>query len=263
MKKLLYLINYEMQRFLKLPLIISFLLILAQQVLMAIVSKNTYRYIPYEEFFASSSAVTIFFLAYASCCGICILSILSNYHGSKSIYTLMTLPHNRSRLYFSKLIFGSMVFLVLLSAQMISSLIGYVLFAPKIQRVIQETGPYGAQYVYEHAKNGLFLAFVRSGFFRLLYPLGLESFISSAAILFSFICGLYYGILCERSKKYIRIALVIAHLGYSIYILNHRYNAHLGFEQGQNLYIHSIIFTAFAGFFIWDSLRLIRKSTIS
>jgi hypothetical protein len=261
--KLLYLINFEMQQFLKPLLKGSALLILCQQLLISIAAKRTSLYIPYEELFASSGAVTVFFLAFAAGCGLVLLSVLSNYYGSKSIYTLMTLPQNRSRLYYSKLIAGFMVFLILITAQLISALLGYFLYAPKIQKVLQETGPSGVKFIYEHAKNGLFLAFVRSGFFRLLYPLSLESLVSTIAILVSFLCGLYYGVFSERSRSYLRFAPVMLQVGYIVYILNYRLNAYLGFYEYQSLYLHSAVLLSFAAFFIWDSIRLIRRSAIS
>jgi hypothetical protein len=261
--KLLYLINFEMRRFIKPLLTVSALLILCQQILMGIAAKSTYMYIPYEEFFITSGAAAVFYLAFAACCGLCILSVLSNYHGSKSIYTLMTLPQDRSKLYFSKLVSGSMAFLVLFTVQIISAMLGYVFFTPKIQRTVQETSPYGAMFIFEHAKNGLFLAFVRSQLFRLIYPLGLEGLVSTISILISFLCGLYYGVFSERSKGYFRFVPIVAQVGYSIYIIHYRLNAPLGFNEPQNLYLHSIVLIGLTAFFIWDSIRLVRKSAIS
>src|SRR5690606_18639266 len=98
--------------------------------------------------------VIAFGLAFAAACALCIWNIVYNYHGSKSIYTLLTLPQKRSYLYFSKLITFMMFFLVLLTAQLISAILGYALFAPKIRRVIEGSGLQGAVFIYEHARNG-------------------------------------------------------------------------------------------------------------
>ncbi|HHY83426.1 MAG TPA: hypothetical protein GX505_12245 [Clostridiales bacterium] len=263
MAKLFYLVNLELKRFRWILLSIVVFLIIFQQILLGLSAKDTFHYIPYEEFFASSGSIIVFGLAFASTCALCIWSILSNYHGSKSVYTLMTLPQNRSVLYLSKLIACLMYFIVTITSQMISILMGYVFFAPKIQRVIQESSVYGANIIQEHASNGLFLAFVRSDFFRIIFPLGWKSFISSASLLFSTVTGLVYGILCERSKRYKRIILAILQAGYGIYIVNYRVNANLGFTEFQNLIVHSIFTFVFAAFFIWDSVRLIQKSEIS
>ena len=262
MKKLLYLTQMEMKRFLKPLTATVILLILVQQVLLAVAAGRSSVYLPYEAFFSYSGAVLVFYLAFAAACGICIRSVLSDYHGSKSVYTLMTLPRCRSRVYCSKLLSGMAVFLIMHCAQWISALLGYTFFAPKIQTVLRETGPYGMEIQLEHAKNGLFLAFVRSDFFRLLFPLGTKSLLSTISVFLSFLCGLYYAVLCERSRKYIRILPVIAQIGYGIYILNYRLNGQYSWLEPRILSLHSGILLIFAGFFLWDSIRLIRGSAI-
>ncbi len=262
LKKFLYLTHLEISRLLKPLIALLVLLILFQQVLLSIAGKNTYDYIPYEAFFAASGAEIVFYLAFAAACGLCIQSVLSNYHGGKSIYTLMTLPQDRSRVHFSKLLSGMAVFLLLICAQWISAILGYALSAPKIQKVVGKTGPYGTEFIWEHAKNGLFLAFIRSGFFRLLFPLDPESLISTVAVLTGFLCGLYYGILCERSGKHIRILPVAAQIGYIIYILNYRLNTQYSMMESRILSLHSVILFASAGFFLWDSIRLVRRGAI-
>jgi hypothetical protein len=260
LKKLIYLINTEIRRF-RWPLIgIMVLLVFFQQVLLGISADNNFRYVPYEEFFNSSGAIIVFGFAFAACCTLSIWTIVYNYHGSKSIYTLMTLPQNRSQLYLSKLITCLMFFLILLTTQLLSALLGYIIFAPKIQRPVEELY---ATVRYDHAKNGLFLSFIRSNFFRLLFPLGLKSFISSISILFAFVVGLLYGVLCERSKSYYRLILVTAHMGYSIYLVNYRITATDFFQRHQSLTIHSVLMLLITAFFIWDSMKLVRSSAIS
>jgi hypothetical protein len=262
MYKLLCLTDFEMRQLAKPVLAILIFLLLAQQVLLGIAAEKYYNYIPYEEFFASSGAIIVFYLAFAACCGACLLSVLYNYHDSKSIYTLMTLPQDRRLMYFSKLLSGLLAFLLLICTQLASAVLGYMLFAPRIRVVIQEP-IIGATVHFRHAVNGLFLAFVRSDFFRLVFPLGPESLISTMAILISFLCGLYYAIYCERSKKYARISLFAAQIGYCIYLINYRINAREFFTQSQNLYIHSLILILAAGYFMWSSIRLIRRSAVS
>ena len=260
MSKLIYLINMEVRRFRWTLAVMVVILISFQQILLGISAGNNYRYVPYEEFFNSSGAVIVFGLAFAACCALSIWSIVYNYHGSKSIYTLMTLPQKRSQLYLSKLITCLMFFLILMTTQLLSALLGYALFAPKIQRAVEELY---STVQYDHAKNGLFLAFIRSTFFRLLFPFGLKSLISSISILFAFVAGLIYGVLCERSKKYYRLILVTAQVGYSIYLVNYRITATDFFQRHQSLTIHSVLMLLITAFFIWDSMKLVRSSAIS
>jgi len=73
---------------------------------MGVALKDAYNYIPYEEFFATSGSTIVFLLSFATICGLCIMTMISNYFGSKSIYTLMTLPQDRRYFYFSKLVSG-------------------------------------------------------------------------------------------------------------------------------------------------------------
>ena len=260
MSKLFYLINGEIRRF-RWPLTAMVVfLVLFQQILLGISAEDTYIYIPYEEFFQSSGAVIVFGLAFAASCVLCIWSLVYNYHGSKSIYTLLTLPQKRSQYYFSKLVTCLTFFLILITVQLISAILGYALFAPKIQRAVEELV---LTVRFDRAKNGLFLSFIRSAFFRLLFPLGWESLFSSISILFTFVAALLYGVLCERSKRYYRLILVAAQVGYSIYLLNYRITAADGFQPHRNLTLHSVLMLLFAVFFIWDSIKLIRSSAIS
>lgn len=263
MSKLIYLINVEIRRYRWSLAAMVVILILFQQILLGITAGNTNIYIPYEEFFQSSGAVIVFGLAFAACCVLCIWSIVYNYHGSKSIYTLMALPQKRSFYYFSKLVTCLMFFLILITTQLLSALLGYALFAPHIRRVAEQSSVYGTTFRFDHAKNGLFLSFVRSDFFRLLFPLSSKSFFSSISILFAFVTGLLYGVLCERSKKYSRLILAAAQVGYGIYLVNYRITAADFFQRHQNLVIHGILMLLLTVLFIWGSIRLIRSSTIS
>ncbi|NLB43450.1 MAG: ABC transporter permease subunit, partial [Clostridiales bacterium] len=125
MSKLIYLINMEVRRFRWTLAVMVVILISFQQILLGISAGNNYRYVPYEEFFNSSGAVIVFGLAFAACCALSIWSIVYNYHGSKSIYTLVTRPQKRSQLYLSKLITCLMFFLILMTTQLLSALLGY------------------------------------------------------------------------------------------------------------------------------------------
>lgn len=268
MKRFLYLCNFEFKRLSRLIFVTLGLMVVVQLVLMHLYRKENYqwqnhRYIPYEEFLSSSGIFIVFFLAFGAISVFFLLSILSNYHGSKSIYTLMTLPQDRSLSYFSKLASGFLSFLTLFASQLISVIIGYVFYAPKIATIVQTTQyPYVDVTIFKNAKNGLFLAFIRSDFLRVLFPLSLEGVTSTIVIIIVFVTGLYFSVLCERSCRYFRITVVLIQVGYIIYVLNYRINSVHGLIDYQNLYVHSVIMLMFAIFFVWDSIRLIHINAI-
>jgi len=256
LKKFYYLVNHEFKQVRRLLFAACGLLIAGQLLFMGLAAGKQYEYVPYEEFFISSGSLFIFFICFAAVCGLCILSIFSNYYGSRSIYVLMTLPQDRSRVYYAKLLAGLACFLLLLASQYISGALGYTLFAPRIMETIN------GELTFRRPVNGLFLAFVRHPFFRMVLPLGAESTLSSAAILISFICSLYHAVICERSRRYYRLALPMLNIGLIVYITVYRINSLSGFWPYRNLYLLSLAATAFAVFLAGDSIGLIRRSAV-
>jgi hypothetical protein len=256
MKKFYYLVNHEFRQVQRLLFAVCCLLIAGQLLFMGLLSGKQFAYIPYEEFFMNSGSLFIFLLCFAAICGICILSIFSNYYGSKSIYTLLALPQDRNRIYYAKVLTGLACFLMLLACQYISAVLGYALFTPKLVEIMD------GQATFRRPANGLFLAFARLPFFRLILPLGIEGLLSSVAMLLSFICSLYHTVICERSRKYLRLVFPVSNIVLNVYIVAYRINNLNGFWPYRNLYLLSLVLAASAVFLAWDSIRLIRRSAI-
>lgn len=255
MKGFYRLLNYDFGQMSKIMCGISLILIMAQNLLLSscLKSNSQYKYIPYEKLIDMSGVTFVFYLCLALTAACCVYSIVANYIGSKSIYTLMTLPGMRRKVYFSKLTAGAAAFLMLLAAQFISVFIGFKLFSTQIVRY-DSSGM-----VAEHPVNGLFLAFIRSDFLRILFPLSPESFISTAAIFISLLCGIYYVILCIQSKKYINISIAFVNFVAVLFVLNYRVNAFEGWKY-HNLYIYSGLFIAASAYYIWQCINWTEKS---
>ena len=254
MKKFYKLLNYEVSQYITKVLIICFGAIISSLFFVNRAS-NDYSNLHnrFETIYEYSGSIIIFVICFAAVCGICIQSLYSNYFSSKSIYTLITLPMKREGIYFSKLISYFIYFLMLYSTQLISVFISYALVLNKIAAL--ERGKYVMN-------NGLFLAFLRSGFLRILLPLGLEGIISTISILIAIGCSLYYGLLCERSKRFWGFVLIIAVVFMLIRVITYRINQSTMSWTYINLYVYSTILFCFSGFFIWHGIKLIKIGAI-
>lgn len=209
----------------------------------------------FEDIYASSGCIILFLIGLAGVFALCIKSLYSKYYGSKSIYTLLTLPVKREIVYFSRLAAFLIYFLLFLAFELISVFIGYRFVISYISTLTNEKN-----YL---ITNGLFLAFVRSDFLRIILPLGIESLIYSISILISIVCGLYYAVLCERSKRYwgfVLIGIVVFILIRGIvYPITHMTNL----DKFKTKYIYSLPLIGFSVLFIWDSIRLVKGGAIT
>ncbi len=84
--------------------------------------------------------------------------------GTKSIYTLLSIPGGSKWIYISKLIAALMWGLMLLACLLLSVLMSYGIYASFYRQ---------EYYIDFFMKNGLFLAFVRSPLLRMLLPMSL------------------------------------------------------------------------------------------
>ena len=251
MKNYYRLLNYELISLLK-PLIflclgtIIILLLLLNQAMQDYGNHHD----RFENIYLNSGCIIVFAICFAALCGLCIKNIYGNYWGNKSIYTLMTLPIKKEIIYFSKLTAFFICFIGLIAAQLISVFLGYALFSPTLIRTIN------GEVHYPRMHNGLFLAFIRSDFLRIILPLSMESFISSLAVLIAVVSSLYYAVLCERSHRYSGIIFVIAAIILIVYTLSQRISMNI------SLYLMSLILLLFSTFFIWHGIRLVKRSAI-
>ncbi|NMA94546.1 MAG: hypothetical protein GX974_00725 [Clostridiales bacterium] len=260
MRKFYRLLNYEVSEN-----IIPLILICIGKIVISLISIQIALEKPnnwvkrYEDFYLSSGCIIIFTMALIGIFGLCIKSLYSNYFGSKGIYTLLTLPVKREYIYFSRFCAFLIYFLALFAAEIITAFTGYKLFTSYITRypwMLQDEGRY-------LLTNGLFLAFIRSDFFRIILPLGIESLIYSFSILISVVSGLYYAFICERSSRYwgillIGIALVILIRGI-VYPITHT----SGLDRYISKYIYSIPLIVFSVIFMLNSIKLLKRGAIT
>jgi len=251
MKKYYRLLNYELISIIK-PFIAICLVTIISPLLLLNRAMQNYgnHHDRFENVYLKSGCIIAFAICFAALCGLCIKNIYGNYWGSKSIYTLMTLPVKKEIIYFSKLTAFFICFIGLIAAQLLSVFLGYAFFAPTLLRTISGIVHYPRMH------NGLFLAFIRSDFLRILLPLSIEGLISSLSVLITVVSSIYYAALCERSHRFGGFILITAAIILIIYTLSQR------IDMNGNLYLMSLVLLLFSIFFIWHSIRLIKRSAI-
>ncbi|OPX44174.1 hypothetical protein CLHUN_19730 [Ruminiclostridium hungatei] len=258
MKKLYKLFNFEVTFTLRAVLLVCFALIAGQNLLLCISNRNypPGRYIPFEKLIDISGTAIVFIICLVLILSVCVYSVLSNYSGSKSIYTLMTIPGSRGSIFVSKLLSGLTGMLLLLASQLISIFLGYLLFSTTF--AVTETS---GLIRFEEPVNGLFLAFVRSGFLRILYPLGVGSFICTAFMYLAVVTGVLYSVYCFLSKKFLYITAPAIQVILMVFILAGRLRAENP-GGGGRLYIYSLILSVFTVYYIRQCLIWTKRSTI-
>ncbi len=246
----LYLLNEEFLRIFKFLIIICIFSMVGQLLLIGWAAQDYGALMDrFESFYSRSGSIIMFIVSLACIVGVFVLHFYSHYWGSKSIYTLMTLPMERSRIYTCFLVIyliGLMLFLILSIATVI---MGYGLF------YIKQMNIQGGKYVMH---NGLFLAFVRSDFLRLLVPLTWKSFYSSLSLWGLLPITIIYGVICERSLRYWNLVLVSLSLVLMIITVSQR----MGYNNDYLLVI-SIAMSLLGCFFVWHSIKIINRNGIT
>ncbi len=258
MKNLYKLFNFEGTLTLRAVLLVCFALIAGQNLLFYVSTRNypPGRYIPFERLMDISGTAIVFVICLVLILSGCVYGVLSNYYGSKSIYTLMSIPGSRGSIFFSKLLWGLTGLLLLLAAQLLSIFIGYLLFSTSFA-VTRSSGLLS----FEEPVNGLFLSFVRSDFLRILYPLGMGSFICTAVMYLALVTGVIYTVYCFLSKKYLYITASAIQAIVMVFILSQRLRGSYPMG-GLRLYIYCLLLLVFTIFYIWQCLGWTRRSTI-
>lgn len=208
----------------------------------------------FENIYASSGSILVFLVCLAAACVFFLKTIYASYWGSKSIYMYLSLPVRRESIYFSKLTVFVICLLLLFGAQLISIKLGYELVLSKIES-------YGEGQF--SMANGLFLAFIRSDFFRMIMPFSFSGVLSSICILLTIVTSLYYGALCERSKRYWWLTVIGAAVIIVLKVLSYRMSESLHIVTPSHLYPSSIILLLISGFFMWHSIKLIKNGAIA
>lgn len=208
----------------------------------------------YEDIYMSSGSVLCLLIGLGMLCALFVIRQYAGYWGGKSIYTFLTLPVRREELYFSKLIAFIICLLFFVAAQIIGMRLGYSL-------VEGRAGAYGdSAFVMD---NGLFLSIIRSSFQRILLPLGFQELLSTASIIITLTTGLYYGVLCERSKRYWSFILIGIAAIILFHTVSYRMNPYQYLGDYKNMYVQSSMLLGFSGLFIWHSIKLLKRSAIA
>lgn len=211
-------------------------------------------YMRFEDLYRASGCAFVFLIYFLAACAFFLKTFYAGYWRSKSIYTYMTLPVRREALYFSQLIVFSGCLLLLFAAQLVSIRLGYGLVSARAEAYME--GRYAM-------KNGLFLAVIRSDFLRILFPFSLSRIVSSISLFVAIATGVYYGALCERSRKMWGFVLVGAAILLIIDVLGYRLNESTSYREPQSLIWSSAGLLALSAFFVGHSIRLLRKGTIA
>jgi ABC-type transport system involved in multi-copper enzyme maturation permease subunit len=191
-KRLFYLINFEFRNIIGKLAILSGVMITAQIVFFfMVISKYNNKYLRFENILDKAGYPVTFYVFLGVLLLLSAFNLYQNYFGSKSIYTLMSLPSDRRHIFLSKYISSLIGALGLAAVQIIGIFITYGLYL-----VILFDAP--------TVHNGLFLAFIRSGFLRILLPFDLLSFMVSLVSLASLTALVFYGVICERTKSFVR-----------------------------------------------------------
>lgn len=257
MRNLYKLINHEFRFIYKLVIIISVILVLGQNLLIYI-SAGEYtsgRYIPFEDLLSESGVPVVFYICFVLILACCVYSVISDYYGSKSIYTLMSIPGSRPYIFLSKTISGFIYLIMLATSQIISIFLSYLLFSTSYT-VIEANGLIS----YVRPVNGLFLAFVRSDFLRLLFPMSSEGIASNCMIAVSVILAVFFTSYCILAHRYFYLIFPVLNLLFVISVVNKKNNAL--YSENQNLFLYSIILLAFSTYYVYQNIRWLRKSAI-
>lgn len=208
----------------------------------------------FEHLYSSSGCSLLFLGLLSLLCLYFLKSVYAGYWGSKSVYTYLSLPIPRESLYFGKLIVFVIGCLLLFAAQLVSIRLGYSLVMNKAETYLE------GQYV---MNNGLFLAFARSEFFRVLLPMTFSRILSSTGMFLVIVTGVYYGALCERSRTYIGFVPIAAG-GWMLYrTLAYRLNESIHSNAPTNLYPSTFLFFALSAWFVWHGVRLMKRGSIA
>ncbi|RUS42832.1 hypothetical protein [Cohnella sp. AR92] len=204
----------------------------------------------YEDLFVSSGCTIVFFIAFVLLCLYFLKSVYAGYWGSKSVYSYLTLPVRRDALYWSKLLVFATGMLLLIAVQLLVFRLGYALVDSRY------TSGFGMH-------NGWYLALIRSEFIRILLPLSLSRLLSTLSLLLAIAAGLYYGALCERSRKYYGFFGIAAAAFLIVKVLLYRMNETLYDADPHSLYGSSLLLLAFAAAFVWHGIYLLRRGSIA
>ena len=179
MKKLLYLTNFEFRRIAgKLAIIILSMVIIETVMFYITISNIVNQYQRFEALITRAGYPIMFYCFLLSVLVLVAFSFNQNFSSGKSIYTLLMLPSKRSYIFWSKFLSAIACTFTLTAAQIINIFITYDVYEAYLKEIPKM---YNSMNIKEipMVHNGLFLAFIRSDFLRVIFPIDLLSFIVS------------------------------------------------------------------------------------
>lgn len=196
MKKILCLIDFEFKRSAISLMVISVSMVLAQIIsFLFALSRSEYRYYRFEHLLELAAYPFLFSVFLTAVLLLTAFSFYQNFYGSKSIYTLMTLPGDRYDVYISKLLSGILSVLFIAATQIASVFFTYQIYLNSLLGV-------------RKINNGLFLAFTRSKFLKTFLPLGIYPFLTSLIFTVSLVIMSIYIFVCLKKGERIKMSIV-------------------------------------------------------
>ena len=209
------------------------------------------EYERYEQIYATSGSVLVFVLCLAALLGLLLYSVYSGYWRTKSVYTMLTLPVSRESLFFGKLAAFGIGFLLLWLAALLNVWLGCEIAE---NRMLRHTD---GSVVPIH--NGLFLAVIRSDFMNLLIPFTVKGLLSTVSMAAALITGVYYGALCERSRRYWGVVPIAVSWWLIYRAAVYRIGLPEPYVDPYNLWLNSAILLALTGWFAAHGIILLKK----
>lgn len=214
MKKLCYYIQFEFKHLYKKAALLSLIMCITQNFVLAIKisSEQIEQYIRFEKLIYNSPYIFIFYLMFIGFFVVIVVTQAENYFGTKSIYSLLTVPVSRKIIYFSKIIGGLLSILIIYSAQIINIFISYSLY--KIMLPVEN-----------QITNGLGLAMLRSPFLASLIPVNPLFIVWNIITLAYIVIAIVYAVTAlnnESRRPFLNIFVILASvfLAWTVFILN-------------------------------------------
>ena len=157
-------------------------------------TKIELQYCNFEVLLELSNYPLIFLFAFITVLMVNCFSFSQNYFGSKSIYTLMSLPSNRNNIYISKMISGLIAVLFVVVVQIFGVFLTYRIY------LVGQT--------YLPIQNGLFMVFMRTKFLRSIMPFDFISFLVMIICAVSLVAATLHVFICIKRSSLINMAIV-------------------------------------------------------
>lgn len=193
MKKLLFMINFELRRQIRYILILIACMIAVQAVSFLFVAgmeKN--RYLRFEELLELSGVPVLFYSLLIIALIFSAFSFYRDFFGGKSIYALLTLPQRREFIFVSKVVASVLSIFLLWAAQLVSIFICHEIYIPPSDDI-------------PRVHNALLLAFARSDFLRSIFPFDPLYFPAVALMTATLVIFVLFAAMAERSHRYAMI----------------------------------------------------------